>query len=189
MRIIFIRHGKTQGNIDKKYIGKTDECLCSQGIDELSTKNYPEVETVICSPMKRCLQTAELIYPTHKPLIFNDLRECDFGLFEGKNYNELCEDPEYIKWLESNGTLPFPEGESNEAFVYRSLSAFNESVCQLQASKCESAAYVVHGGTIMAVLSNAALPKKSFYDYMVKNGCGYICEYSSRLLRVTKELL
>lgn len=189
MRIIFIRHGKTQGNIDKKYIGKTDECLCEQGIDELYSKNYPKAETVISSPMKRCLQTANLIYPSHKPLVYSDLSECDFGLFEGKSYSELCANPDYIKWLESQGTLPFPQGESNEAFVRRSITAFKESVYQLQARQCESAAYIVHGGTIMAVLSNIALPQKSFYDYMVKNGCGYICEYNSPILRITEELL
>jgi len=189
MKIVFIRHGKTQGNIEKKYIGKTDESLCKQGIDELSRSIYPEVQAVISSPMKRCVETAKLIYPNHNAMIYKDLCECNFGIFEGKSYKELCGNPEYVKWLESNGTLPFPQGETNEAFIERSTAAFKNSVKKLKDCCCESAAYVVHGGTIMAVFSELALPKKSFYEYMVKNGCGYICEYNSQTLKITKELL
>ena len=38
MKIYFIRHGLTEGNIQKKYIGKTDEPLCTEGIAELREK-------------------------------------------------------------------------------------------------------------------------------------------------------
>ncbi|MBQ3692032.1 MAG: histidine phosphatase family protein, partial [Clostridia bacterium] len=59
MKIIFIRHGKTQGNLEKRYIGKTDEHLCTVGIDELKNRSYPDTEIVVCSPMKRCIETAK----------------------------------------------------------------------------------------------------------------------------------
>ena len=31
MKLQFIRHGKTQGNLEKRYIGSTDEPLCAKG--------------------------------------------------------------------------------------------------------------------------------------------------------------
>ena len=34
-------------------------------------------------------------------------------------------------------------------------------------------AVVVHGGTIMAILERFGTPKKNYFDYQVKNGCGY----------------
>ena len=61
MKIIFIRHGKTAGNLEKRYIGRTDEPLCEEGISELESIKYPDSDEVLASPMKRCLQTARLI--------------------------------------------------------------------------------------------------------------------------------
>ncbi len=54
------------------------------------------------------------------------LRECDFGLFENHNYIELSS-PEYQAWIDSGGR-PFPEGESREAFIRRTLEGFREVV-------------------------------------------------------------
>ena len=61
--------------------------------------------------MKRCLETAALIYPNLSMDTNVLLRECDFGKFENKNYHELSEVKEYQEWIDSNGTLPFPNGE------------------------------------------------------------------------------
>ena len=88
MRVVLIRHSKTAGNLKGRYIGTTDEPLCEEGIRLLEGKTYPAAELVYVSPMKRCRETASLIYPTltqrEEPL----LRECDFGEFENKNYKE-----------------------------------------------------------------------------------------------------
>ena len=58
MRAVFIRHGLTAGNLEKRYIGSTDEPLCGEGIARLKMRTYPRCEVLVCSPMKRCLQTA-----------------------------------------------------------------------------------------------------------------------------------
>ena len=65
MRIYLIRHSMTKGNKEKRYIGTTDESLCLEGIQLLEERKgmYPEVTYVYVSPMKRCVQTAEIIYP------------------------------------------------------------------------------------------------------------------------------
>ena len=95
MKINLIRHGQTSGNLESRYIGTTDEPLCSAGMKALSRRRYPAHGVLICSPMKRCIQTAQAIYPGVKPMIMHELRECDFGAFEGKNYLELNGDPDY----------------------------------------------------------------------------------------------
>ena len=90
MKIVLIRHGATAGNIKKRYIGITDEDLCASGIESIHNNikagYYQEVQAVYVSPMKRCRQTAKLIYPEYKQHIVPDFRECDFGIFEGKNF-------------------------------------------------------------------------------------------------------
>ena len=184
MRVYLIRHSMTKGNKEKRYIGTTDESLCLEGIQLLEERKgmYPEVTYVYVSPMKRCVQTAEIIYPEMMKAgaysCNEKLRECDFGLFENHNYIELSGCPEYQAWIDSGGKLPFPEGESREAFIRRTLEGFREVVRDAQAHDREKIAVVAHGGTIMSIMDRYARdengqPDGSYYDYQVKNGEGY----------------
>ena len=74
-RITFIRHGKTEGNLNKSYIGITDEPLCAEGEREIIERHYPKADIVFASPLKRCIQTAKLIYPDIQPIIIDELKE------------------------------------------------------------------------------------------------------------------
>ena len=186
MRVVFIRHGLTAGNLEKRYIGSTDEPLCSAGIAELKKLTYPACEVLICSPMKRCIQTAELLYPAQDIEVCDELRECDFGSFEGKNYKELSGDPDYQRWIDSGGTLPFPNGESPQDFRERCTSAFERLVSRYGAS--QSLAFVVHGGTIMSILEKYAVPRRDYFGWHCENGCGYICEWNGSELHITEKL-
>ena len=176
MRVVLIRHSKTAGNLKGRYIGTTDEPLCEEGIRLLEVKSYPEAELVYVSPMKRCRETASLIYPAltqrEEPL----LRECDFGDFENKNYLELNGNLVYQAWVDSGGTLPFPGGESREAFQKRCQEGFVKIMEEALLEKREVVAVVAHGGTLMSVLSAFAMPEKPFYEWQVKNGQGFLVE-------------
>lgn len=180
MEIYLIRHGKTEGNLRGRYIGTTDESLCEKGRRELlqtaDVWRLQEIPKVIVSPMRRCLQTAEILFPHHTYEICEDLRECAFGRFENKNYQELSDNPAYQRWIDSNGTLPFPDGEAPEAFRRRCCAAFAEEIRRLSDEEEVCAAFVVHGGTIMSILERYAAEEKSFYDWHVGNGEGYRLE-------------
>ncbi len=67
MEIIMIRHFQTPGNVEKRYIGRTDEPLADlKGREQLIRERQDscrDVEQVIISPMKRCIQTAACIFP------------------------------------------------------------------------------------------------------------------------------
>ena len=174
MRWILIRHGKTAGNLEGRYIGcRSDEPLCMEGFEELKQGEYPPVNRVYISPMRRCLETAELLYPDAETEIIPEFRECDFGGFEGKNYAELNGRADYQAWIDSGGELPFPGGESRAAFSARCLKAFEEIRKKAPQEDC---ALIIHGGTVMAIMERYATPRKPFYDYQVPNGCGFILE-------------
>ena len=55
MDVYLIRHGKTKGNLEGRYIGTTDEPLCEEGKQSLmqmaDAKKYPAVEALFVSPM------------------------------------------------------------------------------------------------------------------------------------------
>lgn len=107
----------------------------------------------------------------------------DFGEFEGKNYIELQKNPNYQAWIDSNGTLPFPGGESRETFIKRCEQGFYrmligikgrlQKMDEKQPSSKITAGAVVHGGTIMAILSS--FYGGDYFDHQVKNGGGYRC--------------
>ena len=173
MNICLIRHGITQGNTMGRYIGITDEPLCPQGIALLKERNYPPARRIYISPLKRCMMTAQILYPGQEYVIQADMAECDFGMFENKNYQELKDTPLYQQWIDSNGAMPFPGGESQESFRSRCVRGFVTAVEDAIENHISQAAMVVHGGTIMAVLERFAVPHRNFYDWHVKNGCGY----------------
>ena len=181
MEITFIRHFKTKGNLEKRYVGTTDEDIIKEEVKII----YPRADMVFSSPLERCLQTAILIYGNIPLFIEENLRETDFGEFEYKNYEELKENKEYLLWLESDGIVPFPNGESREDFIKRSLIGFYK--CIEMANKCEKITFIVHGGSIMAILSQLT-ENKNFYDFQCGNGCGFIAKYENGMLRVIGEI-
>ena len=61
MTVYLIRHGKTQGNVERRYIGSTDQPLCPQGRAELAGKTAPAADRIIASPLLRCREPAEIL--------------------------------------------------------------------------------------------------------------------------------
>lgn len=171
--IYLIRHGMTAGNQKQRYIGTTDEPLCPEGRKAVEEMSCPETELLFVSPLLRCRETAEIIFPGKKQEIRPMLAECDFGDFENKNYLELSHNPDYQAWVDSNGTLPFPNGESREAFRQRTLKGFDRIVEECFQKEITRAALVAHGGTIMNIMEAYGRPSRGFYDWHVKNGRGY----------------
>lgn len=185
IKIIMIRHFATAGNLVKRYIGRTDEPLCEEGKSLLNHLSYPEVEAVFASPMKRCVETAALIYPTLSPTFYSGLRECDFGAFENKNYLELKDNKDYQLWIDSNGLLPFPEGETLTDFKMRNIRSFREIMGKSIRSDYQSIALVVHGGTIMSILEHYSVPRKGYYHWQIENGFYYTMDYEKgRLINI-----
>lgn len=179
IRIVLIRHFLTKGNIQKRYIGITDEPLVKDGYEELKII-YPQVESVYYSPLLRCKQTAHWIYPDQNLIEEPLLAECNFGDFENKNYQELDHNPDYQTWINSGGTLCFPNGEHPLAFRERSIRGFTKVLNESIQENYQSIAIVAHGGTIMSVMEHFSNEEKIFYDWHVENGRGYMFDLEEK---------
>ena len=187
---MLIRHGETCGNKLKRYIGKrTDEPLTKEAEEMLKGLGYMCPEAVYASPMLRCTQTAGILFPGKTLNIIDELAECDFGEFENKNYMELDGNQNYQAWIDSGGLLPFPGGESREEFKKRNLKGFQKVVQSCIRKEIQSAALVVHGGTIMNIMEEYAEETRSFYDWHVKNGRGYEVELDTDLWKKDRRSL
>ncbi len=177
--IHLIRHGTTEGNEEGRYIGSTDLPLSQRGAEHLRAlqKNYsyPQAQVYLCSPMRRCKDTIGILYPESKPILVSDLRECDFGDWEGKTAAEIArEDDRFRRWLAGSGEpVTPPNGEDGGTFAARVCAAFEKIVEGLIRSEIPSAVIVTHGGAIMSILAAYGLPRAKFYDWMTEPGCGY----------------
>ncbi len=177
MEIFLIRHGTTAGNLEQRYVGTTDEPLTEDSSVHLEENRgaYPCAAMVFSSPLRRCVQTAKLLYPEADILPLEGLRECDFGEFEYKNYMELQSDARYQAWIDSSGTIAFPGGESREQFADRCCEAFREGCARAKRAGTKQVAFVVHGGTIMAILDRFSSPHRDYFEWQVKNAEGFAC--------------
>ncbi len=182
IELVLIRHGKTEGNLRKAYIGSTDEPLCEEGISFLLEKQktgyYPSGDLLFSSPLQRCIESAGLLYPFMEPRIIDELRETDFGEFEGKTYQELSNHPAYQAFIDSNGESAFPGGESKMEATERSLRGMQKVLKEAFEGNAKRVIAMVHGGTIMATISS--MFGGSFYDYQIKNAEGYSCLVEQR---------
>ena len=151
--LYMIRHGMTFGNSLSRYIGTTDEPVLDTELARLTalaekyreTGQLPEqAASLWVSPLLRCRQTAGIFYPDAAQRIVAELRECDFGRFENKNYKEMDGDPEYQAWIDSNGTLPFPGGESVEGFTARTVRGLRQAVEEAQLPHAVEATRLEH---------------------------------------------
>ena len=181
MTVYLIRHGKTQGNVERRYIGSTNQPLCPRGREELQGKTAPAADKIIASPLLRCRETAAILYPGRDVEIVDDLREGDFGAFENHTSEELKDDPRYQAWLDSAGAAAPPGGESRGEQQERTVRAFRAVMAQCREE--ERLALVVHGGTIMCLLE-ALEPSHRFYDWQAPNGGGYACAWDGARLTV-----
>ena len=129
--IHFIRHGAIDETLSGKYIGVTDVSLSEEGKKALrqlaENYSYPKTQVVFTSPLKRCTETCQILYPDLSPLSIANLRECNFGEWEGKTADELKNEPEFEKWLGGDNEVAPPHGESNADFIRRICRMFSTS--------------------------------------------------------------
>ena len=98
MDVYLIRHGKTKGNLEGRYIGTTDEPLCEEGKQSLmqmaDAKKYPAVEALFVSPMLRCRESAKILFPSS---YFCSFQICGNTISADmkQNFQELSGDADY----------------------------------------------------------------------------------------------
>ena len=187
MTFYFLRHGATKGNLERRYVGATDEALLPEARQALSALRLPPVAAVYASPMRRCVETAEILYPETLVECVPDFRECGFGAFEYKNYEELKDLPEYRAWLDSSGFTAFPGGESRADFCARVVNSFDQAAKEAELLGGD-AAIVAHGGTLMAIFEARALPRQDFYAFQAAPGHGYAAVWHGGALEILSSL-
>ncbi len=176
-KLHLIRHGTTDANLQGIYCGSTDLSLNDVGIAELGeildAADYPYVEWVFSSPLRRAVETAEILYPGMEITEIENLRETSFGEYEGKSMDQLKDDPDYARWVVGDPSFLPVGAEPPEAFFNRSVNAVISIIDMMMSAGVYSAAIVTHAGVIGNILSGIAYPKAPSYEWNTAPGCGY----------------
>ena len=183
MHVRLIRHGITAGNAARRYVGVTDEPLSPEGRAQAEQKEKDfSPERIYVSPLKRARETAAILFPNAEQVPVYDLREMDFGVFEGRTADEMADDPVYRAWVDDLCRGTCPGGESQADFHRRTVAAFSD----VMRKTAGDTTFVVHGGVIMALMSN--LGQGEFYDFLCGNGAGYVCDWRGGRLTLEEKL-
>lgn len=171
--LYLIRHSLTAANERRLYGGSTDIPLTDAGraIALQRRGALPACDIYISSGMRRADETLRLLTGHAPDLVFSGLREMDFGAFEMRSYEQLRDDPDYIRWIgDQAGDIPCPGGESLNAFRARAL----DDGGRLLHLPLPTALAVCHGGVIVNLMQ-AWFPSESrhFYQWQPGPCAGY----------------
>mgnify|MGYP001289215295 FL=1 len=171
--VTLIRHGLTKYNEEHRYLGATDIPLSEKGkaqVEKMRAVSFPERFLLFTSDRLRCLETANILFPNLQPLPLKQLREIDFGDWEGKTYEQLKHLDHYIEWLKNPFQLTPPNGEPFSAFSKRVTHAFQTILAQTEKKRLNDVVIITHGGVIRQWLTTYAPLKKNFFAWDVPIG-------------------
>jgi probable phosphoglycerate mutase len=127
-RLVLVRHGETEHSVAKRFSGRNELPLSATGERQAKAvavdlgERGLTVDGLVCSPLRRAVQTAEAIGSTLGVAIGQEVgfAEVDFGRWEGMTFAEArADDPAaFDAWLKSDRAAP-PGGESFEVLTRR----------------------------------------------------------------------
>jgi len=158
MRLYLVRHGETRLNREYRFIGRTDPALSEKGkaqAREIAERLASEgIEAIYTSDLLRTRQTAGIIAGRLglNVVITPELREIDFGDWEGLSYDEIVmRDKEHLEaWMADPTHIDIPGGESWRHFELRINSALEEII---KAEDDGNILIITHGGPIKLLMT------------------------------------
>ena len=176
-KLVLLRHGQSQWNLENRFTGWKDIPLTEQGVDEaknagnLLKKNNIKIDKIFSSVLIRANKTAELaikeakifqLFKNNMLIYTRDerLNERDYGDLVGLNKTETAEkfgkDQVHI-WRRSYDTPP-PNGESLKDVVIRVSPFFSENIEPL-INEEKNILIAAHGNSLRAILIMIGLYK------------------------------
>ncbi len=121
-RVLLVRHGETAWSASGKHTSRTNLPLSDEGVEQakrlrtvLAGKKFSTVRTVLCSPMKRALQTCSIAGYEDRAQVCQALVEWNYGDYEGLTTAVIRQsNPSWSLWHDGA-----PGGESPDEVAKR----------------------------------------------------------------------
>lgn len=138
MKLLFVRHGETDWNVEKQIQGGTDTELNETGIEQARklgqklTKQQLKIAKIYSSTLKRAYKTAQIVGEMIGVEVegAEGLEEMNLGQWEGMRWHEVRETypTEYNKWHRNRRYQKTPDGESYQELLERLLPAIKKII-------------------------------------------------------------
>jgi len=168
--VLLVRHGRTSGNVERRFVGRLDLPLDAHGCREADLwaerMRHETIGALYSSTLCRARQTAERLGP---PKLTSSLQELDQGVLEGRRYEDL--DPALLKfmaaWKKDPTDLVVPGGESLGACRDRVLQGLTSILANHEPGP--PIVFVTHQ-MVMASVILAAVGLPLRFVHLVKHG-------------------
>ena len=128
--IVLVRHGPTEWSVVHRHTGNTDLPLTDDGRTAAASLRERlagyDFATVLCSPLRRARETAELAGLGDRAELDDDLREYDYGAYEGLTTDEIRKSrPGWYLWQDGvpDGETPDDVGARADRVIARATDA------------------------------------------------------------------
>jgi broad specificity phosphatase PhoE len=172
-RLLLARHAEVDPQYAGRFLGSTDVPLSDRGLRQAAALaaalRARHFDTLCVSPLRRAVQTAEPLAGNHH--VDPDLREVDFGRWEGRSFAEIVRaevgDQGLIDgWRTFAPDFSFPDGESLRGFLARVARVTD----RLAALPTDTVLAITHGGVIRAAICHLlGLEAKNYLLFDVRH--------------------
>jgi len=181
--VILARHGETEWNVAEIFRGRIDIELNETGMKqaELLAEYLSDlkIDAIYSSPLKRALNTAEIIASYHKidVKIASGLIDFDYGKWQGLPHQEVKDKYKelHAEWINSPDKVKMPAGESLNDVRKRAIGVVDEVIAKYEGTVVLVAHRVVNKVLICALLG---LDNSHFWNIR-QDTCGittFTCE-------------
>jgi alpha-ribazole phosphatase len=168
MKLLLIRHGQTDWNLEQRFQGQSDIPLNDTGrgqaqalAERLAAERF---DAIYSSDLKRATETAKIICKSEiRPDL--RLREVNFGDWEGLTYNEIkAKCPAALaEWEADIFKNAPPNGETLESLSMRVQSLLDEFRAKHESQRVM---VVAHGGALQTLICLALnLPPTMYWQF------------------------
>jgi broad specificity phosphatase PhoE len=133
-KLLLVRHGQTEANINQLWHGSTDTPLTELGEQQAARlgayfhNDRPEIHAIYSSPLQRARITAQHIAAASGHDLRIDARLMEFGAgeLEGKRFTEMDGEDGFVRRMMADAHHRAPGGESRHEVTRRFVEAVEE---------------------------------------------------------------
>ena len=182
--MFLLRSGETDWDRARRLPGRRDLGLAEAGRAQAEISRHLlaalRIDELLCSPLQRAIETAEMIAAPHKVPVARDTRltAMHFGRWEGMSQDELAHDDRYRAFLDNPLHVQCFEGESLSDVRARALAAVDQA---LEGNEIgANIILVTHASVIRVLLLHfLGMPPSSYHQIHIARGAATVLRFAS----------